>query len=222
MPDDVLAMYRDAGAKGSAARTSWQRRLDASGTTKDDWDAQWNGDLVGEASGALPTFEAGTSMATRKASQQCVTALGEVLPALIGGSADLTGNTGTKIDDVAQAADTPDGRQIYFGVREHAMAAATVGAARHGGVIPFCGTFLVFADYMRPSVRLAAMSGADVRVRVDPRLGRCRRGRADPPARRAGDEPPGDPRPPGDPPRRPPPRWPALGSWRWRPTAPPR
>ena len=77
------------------------------------------------------------------------------------GGADLTGNTGTKLADAKPISrDCADGQQIYFGVREHAMAATMVGMARHGGIVPVGGTFLVFSDYMRPSVRLAAMSGA--------------------------------------------------------------
>ena len=98
-------------------------------------------------------------MATRKASQACVTAVADG-GHLFGGSADLTGNTGTKVDGVAGGPDSPEGRQMYFGVREHAMGSAMVGAACHGGMVPIGGTFLVFADYMRPPVRLAAMSGA--------------------------------------------------------------
>ncbi len=160
VPDDVLAMYREAGARGATERQAWQQRLDSAGDDRIGWERGWSGRGFDEALGALPSFEVGASIATRKASQQCVTALADVVPHLIGGSADLTGNTGTLIDDVAHGPATPAGRQVYFGVREHAMAAATVGAARHGGVVPICGTFLVFADYMRPAVRLAAMSGA--------------------------------------------------------------
>ncbi|MFM8853624.1 MAG: transketolase, partial [Acidimicrobiaceae bacterium] len=83
------------------------------------------------------------------------------LPGLISGSADLTGNTGTKLSkQIAQSESAPDGRQIYFGIREHAMGAAVVGMALHGGLLPVCGTFFVFADYMRPAIRLAALSNA--------------------------------------------------------------
>jgi transketolase len=160
VPDDVLAMYREAGARGKAGHDAWRQRHDEAGDVATAWDADWSGEGLDKVSDLLPAFDAGASMATRKASQQCVTALADAVPALMGGSADLTGNTGTKIDDVAHTASSPAGRQLFFGVREHAMAAAVVGAARHGGVIPFCGTFLVFADYMRPSVRLAAMSQA--------------------------------------------------------------
>ena len=160
VPDDVLAMYREAGARGKAGHEAWRQRHHEAGDVAAAWDADWSGDGLNDVADLLPSFEAGASMATRKASQQCVTALADAVPALIGGSADLTGNTGTKIDEVAHTASSPAGRQLFFGVREHAMAAAVVGAAHHGGVLPFCGTFLVFADYMRPSVRLAAMSQA--------------------------------------------------------------
>ncbi|MEM8923766.1 MAG: transketolase [Actinomycetota bacterium] len=160
IPDEVLAMYRKAGSRGAADRQAWNGRLDALGGGRAAWDAAWAGTGADGWEAGLPTFEPGGKMATRKASQQCVSAMAKAVPALIGGSADLTGNTGAKLDDVAHSAANPEGRQIFFGVREHAMGAALVGAARHGGVVPFGGTFLVFADYMRPSLRLAAMSGA--------------------------------------------------------------
>ncbi|MEZ5225129.1 MAG: transketolase C-terminal domain-containing protein [Acidimicrobiales bacterium] len=100
-------------------------------------------------------------MATRKASQKVLDALVPFVPGFIGGSADLTGNTGTELaGQTAQSAANPAGRQIYFGVREHAMGSALVGMAKHGGMLPLGGTFLVFSDYMRPAVRLAALSGA--------------------------------------------------------------
>ncbi|MDH3682295.1 MAG: transketolase [Acidimicrobiia bacterium] len=160
VPDQVLDFYRAAGRGGAAERASWQQRLDALDSDRPAWDASWAATGLTGWADALPSFESGDALATRKASQQCLTALSDVVPSLLGGSADLTGNTGTKIDEVSQTPSTPAGRQIYFGVREHAMAAALVGAARHGGVIPFGGTFLVFSDYMRPAVRLAAMSQA--------------------------------------------------------------
>lgn len=160
VPDDVLAFYRAAGTRHVGEREAWEKRLASFPGDRAAWDSAWAGTGVDGWESALPSFEAGDSIATRKASQACVTALAEVVPGLLAGSADLTGNTGTKLDDVAHAAASPAGRQVNYGVREHAMAAAMVGAARHGGVIPFAGTFLVFSDYMRPSVRLAAMSGA--------------------------------------------------------------
>ena len=160
VPDDVLALYRTAGTRGAQVHQEWRGRLAGAGEDRIRWDDDWSGRGLDGVASVLPSFDAGESIATRKASQQCVSALAGVVPGLIGGSADLTGNTGTEVDDVAHTAASPAGRQLYFGVREHAMAAATVGAARHGGVVPFCGTFLVFADYMRPAIRLAAMSRA--------------------------------------------------------------
>src|SRR5690606_24299481 len=91
----------------------------------------------------------------------CLQALAEVVPSLVAGGADLTGNTGTTFDaHGVQSPTEPGGRQIYFGIREHAMAAAMNGMALHGGIVPVGGTFFVFSDYMRPAVRLAALSGA--------------------------------------------------------------
>jgi transketolase len=162
IPDAVLAMYREAGRRGASQRAEWTARLEAlDPEARQAWDAAWAG--VGEPGWveALPSFEVGTKIATRKASQSCIEALAPVAAGLVGGGADLTGNTGTALSDQGvQSAQEPGGRQIYFGVREHAMGAALVGMARHGGVVPFGGTFLVFCDYMRPSVRLAALSKA--------------------------------------------------------------
>ena len=162
VPDDVLAMYRAAGARGAAQRAAWQERVNAS-DDKTKWAAALAGPNAGNGAAALAAaaqFERGGKLATRKASQTVLAALTEAVPTIIGGGADLTGNTGTKVSDEVQSRANGGGAQIYFGVREHAMAAALVGAAHHGGVLPVGGTFLVFSDYMRPSVRLAAMSGA--------------------------------------------------------------
>ncbi len=112
---------------------------------------------------ALPTFAQGDKIATRVAIEKAFNASLEGVPGLLAGAADLTGNTGTKlIGQEAQSFEHPGGRQMYYGIREHAMGAAMVGMARHGGVLPAGGTFFVFFDYMRPSVRLAALSGAKV------------------------------------------------------------
>ncbi len=115
--------------------------------------AQWNAKSL--------TFEPESTLATRQAMPMAISASLSELPGLMLGSADLTGNTGVKIGALnAQSAQNPQGQQIYFGIREHAMAAAMVGMALHGGVLPVGGTFFVFADYMRPSIRLAALSRA--------------------------------------------------------------
>ncbi len=162
VPDDVLAMYRAAGNGGAEQRQAWTERLAAS-PKADQWATAWgqNSDAgVSAALQAADDFETGASIATRKASQQVLTAVAEAEPTVVGGSADLTGSNGAKVAAEAHSVDSPEGRQIFFGVREHAMGASMVGAAHHGGVVPVGGTFLVFSDYMRPSVRLAAMSGA--------------------------------------------------------------
>jgi transketolase len=158
VPDDVIDLYRTSGRRGRDQRLAWERRLAGSDRSA-EWEAAWAQRPGFDVDGVAAGFERGGRIATRKASQACVTAVAED-GHLFGGSADLTGNTGTTIDDTANDPATPAGRQLYFGVREHAMGAALVGAARHGGVVPVGGTFLVFADYMRPPVRLAAMSRA--------------------------------------------------------------
>lgn len=161
VPAEVQELYREAGRRGRSERLAWeQRTAGIEDGQRAAWDAAQGATGLEGWESALPTFEVGTEMATRVASQQNLSALAPVIPALIGGSADLTGNTGTRIDVEVQSVEHPGGRQIHFGVREHAMAAILVGAARHGGVVPFGGTFLVFADYMRPAIRLASMSRA--------------------------------------------------------------
>jgi transketolase len=109
----------------------------------------------------LPAFDSSTVLATRQAFQKALEASRDVLPWVISGAADLTGNTGAKLDGKNSfTRDNPAGRQVYYGIREHAMGAAMVGMALHGGVLPVGGTFFVFADYMRPAIRLAALSNA--------------------------------------------------------------
>lgn len=161
IPAEVKDYYTAAGTAGAAKAAHWDSRLAASSLDKAAWDAAWNSTGTDGWDSALPTFEVGASIATRKASQAVVDAISPNLPGFIGGAADLTGNTGTKLKDMGtQSSDEPGGRQIYFGVREHAMGSALVGMALHGGVIPFGGTFEVFADYMRPAIRLASLSHA--------------------------------------------------------------
>ncbi len=159
VPEEVSNYYAAAGARGQSEAAAWDERLAAS-QHRQEWETTWGTGLADDWESALPTFTAGDSIATRKASQVVVTALESVAPGFMGGSADLTGNTGTKLQSDPQSLSTPAGQQIFFGVREHAMGSALVGAALHGGTIPFAGTFLVFSDYMRPAVRLAALSKA--------------------------------------------------------------
>jgi transketolase len=163
VPDDVLELYREAGARGRAEREEWEKRLAGWTGDRSVWDACWNQSALPGWEARLPRWEAGESVPTRQASNKVLQALSEVVPGLIGGGADLTGNTGTAfMQDGQQAAGSPGGRQIYFGIREHGMAGSLNGMAQHGGVLPFGGTFFVFSDYMRPSVRLAALTHAKV------------------------------------------------------------
>ena len=160
-PDDVVELYRAAGARGAQDRAAWQSRLDGYTGDRAAWDAAQDGTGLPGWSDHLPTWEPGPAVATRKASNACLQALVDQVPGLIGGGADLTGNTGTTIKDHGvQGPDCPEGRQLYFGVREHAMGAICNGLALHGGMVPVNGTFLVFSDYMRGAVRLAALSAA--------------------------------------------------------------
>jgi transketolase len=162
VPDDVLALYRDAGARGRVPREDWEQRSRAALSGREaEWEASLGSRGMPGWEDALPTYAPGDKPATRVASQDCVTALIGQVPGLIAGAADLIGNTGTKLPGrPVLAPGTPEGEQIHFGIREHAMGAVLVGAAHHGGVLPVAGTFLVFSDYMRGAVRLAALSQA--------------------------------------------------------------
>ena len=160
-PDDLVAAYRTRAAeRGAAARAEWTRRS-ADVTATPDWRAAWHGTGTDGWDGGLPAYDLGESLATRKAIQKALDATYDALPGLISGSADLTGSNGTGLDrTTAFSADDRTGRYLHYGVREHAMGAALVGMAQHGGTLPIGGTFFVFSDYMRPSIRLAALSGA--------------------------------------------------------------
>ena len=163
-PAEVVDAYRaHVAAHGSAARAQWQQRFDASDLDRDVWAAVWSATGLDGWEAALPVFERGEQIATRVAIEKAFNASLTGVPALLAGAADLTGNTGTKLAGQTAASPAhPAGRQLYYGIREHAMGSAMVGMALHGGVLPAGGTFFVFLDYMRPPVRLAALSGAKV------------------------------------------------------------
>jgi transketolase len=169
IPATVLEKWRAAGARGSEARASWQRRLEKLPADQraefrrvmarklpKDWLASANA-LKSKLVADKP------NVATRVASQNALETLTAAVPEMIGGSADLTGsnNTRTKAMTPVTAQDF-SGRYVFYGVREHAMAAAMNGLALHGGIIPYGGTFLVFTDYCRPSIRLSALMGQRV------------------------------------------------------------
>jgi transketolase len=163
VPDDVLELYRAAGARGRDEREAWVTRMEAFDGDRAALDACLSASGLPGWADALPTWSPGDKVATRVASGACVQALADVVPALLAGGADLTSNTGTVLKGHGvQSTAEPGGRQLYFGIREHAMAATMNGMALHGGVLPVGGTFLVFSDYCRPSVRLAALSRAKV------------------------------------------------------------
>lgn len=164
VPDEVLAAYRAAGTRGAEARAAWEAGLDAAlGELKERYVARENLTGVDGWIESIPSWSAGESVATRVALAKVLTALVDVVPGIAGGGADLTGNTGTELKGEAPlSADNPAGRQIHFGVREHAMGSTMNGMALHGGILPVGGTFLVFSDYMRPAVRLAALMGTKV------------------------------------------------------------
>lgn len=162
-PTEVVEQYRShAFARGADLLSAYDTAIiHAEG--KHGFELCW-ADPSGDAVAAsMPDFAADSTLATRQAIQQCIEASASVLPGLLIGSADLTGNTGVKVKSVgAQSKHLPTGQQVYFGIREHAMGAAMVGMALHGGAVPVGGTFFVFADYMRPAIRLAALSKARV------------------------------------------------------------
>ncbi len=162
IPADVREHMAAAGRRGGDARAAWEASIEALRASQPDAVLAFENSMCGilpegwEA--GLPAFEAGTSMATRKASGKVLAGLGDLVPQLIGGSADLAGSNNTTLPGSANVTrDDYSGRTIHFGVREHGMGAICNGMALHGGLRPYCGTFLVFSDYMRPSIRLAAL-----------------------------------------------------------------
>jgi transketolase len=165
IPPAIRAQWRAAGERGRPARLAWQARLAALPAEKRvEFERRIGGELPEKKLAAAvhdvkeKLAQAPKEMATRAASEFALEALTTALPEMVGGSADLTGsnNTRTKAMQLLSAADYA-GRFIHYGVREHGMAAAMNGMALHGGVIPYSGTFLVFSDYCRPAIRLAAL-----------------------------------------------------------------
>jgi len=163
VPDEVKTFYKAACERGADAHAAWDERFRtwraADGARASVWDEAWAHELPQGWDADLPVFTAEDGdMPGRIASGKVINALASHLPTLLGGSADLAPANNTWIDgEPAQQALTPAGRNFFFGVREHAMAAIGNGLALHGGVRPYVATFFVFADYMRPAQRLAAI-----------------------------------------------------------------
>lgn len=163
VPQDVLDFYREAVPRGQAARKAWQDRQDPQRPDADEIEAALAGRGLKGWEEKLPTYNAGDKIATRKAFGKCIADSAPAIPGLSSGGADLTGNTGTTLPGEAlQSRTEHGGRQVAYGIREHGMASAMTGMALHGGVLPVGGTFFVFSDYMRPAVRVAALSQAHV------------------------------------------------------------
>ena len=170
IPADILAGWRKAGERSKAAHAGWAKALAALDADKRvEFERRMKGDLPAQAlSDAVAKLkqtlaETPKDIASRTASEFALEFLVPAVPEMIGGSADLTGsnNTRTKSMQAINAADFA-GRFIHYGIREHGMAAAMNGMVLHGGIIPYSGTFLVFSDYSRPSIRLAALMGERV------------------------------------------------------------
>lgn len=169
IPDDIRADWLAAGSRGAADFAAWTNRLDqADAGKRAAFEAALSGELPANFADAVAAAKAqlvaeAPSIATRQASQKALEVLAPVVPTFLGGSADLTGSNLTKIKaDTAVSADNYGGSYVYYGIREHGMAAAMNGLALHGGIIPFGGTFLVFTDYCRPSIRLSALMNQKV------------------------------------------------------------
>jgi len=167
IPEDILNAWRAAGRRGRDARQQWRARLGRS-SQQDAFNAAIAGDYKEALGEAIRAYKAELAkeppkVATRKASEMALEVVNRVIPETIGGSADLTGSNNTKTKGLEILnAENYAGRYIHYGVREHGMAAAMNGMALHGGVVPYGGTFLVFTDYCRPSIRLSALMGIRV------------------------------------------------------------
>lgn len=164
IPDEVLSHFREAQKNGKAVSQDWQKLLDQYKEEFEEEAGQFESAIARELptdfESFLPVFEADeTGMATRASSGKVLQSLAANIPQLVGGSADLTGSNKTWMDEEEIfGATNYAGKNIHFGVREHAMGAALNGMALHEGVIPFGGTFLIFSDYCRPAIRIAALS----------------------------------------------------------------
>jgi len=165
--DERVYEHMSLSDAGACAREAWTGRLgswrERFPEMADDWDRAWAGRLRDGWREALPRFAAGESLATRVAGQKTMAAFAEFGPTMIGGAADLVESTKTVFDGAGVFSNVHVGRNVPFGIREHAMGAIVNGAAAHGGIVkPYGSTFLIFSDYMRPAVRLSALMGLPV------------------------------------------------------------
>jgi transketolase len=165
IPGDILTAWRATGARGAAAHAAWESKT-AAHPLRAEFDRRMAGelpDLAAAQAAFAGWLEAPRKVATRKASELALDVLAPIVPDLFGGSADLTGSVFTKVKATPTfAQQSYDGRHVHYGIREFGMAAAMNGAALHGGIIPYGGTFLVFSDYCRNAIRLSALQHARV------------------------------------------------------------
>jgi len=164
IPDKLLAKWREAGSRGAAARAAWEKLLaEAAPELRDEFVRRQRGELPAKFDETIAAYKAKLfadkpNWPTRKSSQEFLEIANPIVAETIGGSADLTGSNNTKTAGLEPIKPGEfGGRYVYYGIREHAMAAAMNGMALHKGVIPYGGTFLVFTDYCRPSIRLSAL-----------------------------------------------------------------
>jgi transketolase len=169
VPDPILSAWRKAGTRSAPDRQAWEERLAAlDPARRAEFDRRIKGDLPAGFAAAIADYKKKLAaevpkVATRKASEMVLEVINAVVPETVGGSADLSPSNNTRTRDMkAIAPGDYSGRFIHWGVREHGMAAAMNGMALHGGLIPYSGTFLVFSDYCRPAIRLAALMGQRV------------------------------------------------------------
>jgi transketolase len=163
VPEDALAHFRTAVERGKQSHFEWSRAFDSWASAHNDLAEEWRQSLARELpigwDADLPKWKAGEKEATRAAAGKVLNLLAERVPALLGGDADLSVSTSTKLKKEADFdGQTGEGRNLHFGVRELAMAGVANGMAYHGGIRPFVATFFCFSDYMRPSVRLSAVA----------------------------------------------------------------
>ncbi len=161
VPGEARTYFEPAAQRGAAARAAWAGRLE-NALRDPELAARWRAfqerELPADLEARIPDFRGAAAMATRQASGKVLNAIAADVPALVGGSADLAGSNNTTLAEHGTVEPGKfEGRNVHFGVREHAMAAIANGLALHGGLRPYTGTFLVFSDYMRPSLRLAAL-----------------------------------------------------------------
>ncbi|HVF48798.1 MAG TPA: transketolase [Pyrinomonadaceae bacterium] len=167
VPPDALAHFRAAVERGATLEAAWDALVERYAEQHAELSRAFRETMSGELpegwEAKLPMFESAKPMATRQASGEVINALAPILPMLVGGSADLGPSNNTDIKEGGSFAPSSyAGRILHFGVREHAMGAALTGMSLNGGLIPFGGTFLTFSDYMKPAIRLAALSEVQV------------------------------------------------------------